>query len=136
GLRVVRLEVLVGDGPLPDRAGDPLAVGPPRLEVLLARPEQGPAIKTRPPSEDPAHVEPPGPAVDVHLPIVVRPLVDQHRLLVLGGAAGRVPTTPLEQQDRLPRARAGSGEGRAPRPTADDDHVEVVQHSRLPTTAP
>src|SRR5262249_21214840 len=86
GLRVVGLQTVVGNGPVPDRAGDSAAVMLARSEVVLARAEQGGPVEGRAPPEDAAHVQPPGGAVDPYRSVVVRPLLDQILLFVGNGA--------------------------------------------------
>ena len=86
GLSVVRLEVRIGNRPIPDRARNALAVVFPRLKILLTRPDQGPAVKTRAAAENAAHIKALGLAVDVDLAVVIRPLIDEHRLFVVSWA--------------------------------------------------
>ena len=80
---VVWLEVGISDRPIPDRSRNALAVISSRLKILLAGPDERPAIKACSPAEDAPHVEPPGRAVDVDLAVVVRPFIDQRRLFVV-----------------------------------------------------
>src|SRR5262249_28449688 len=67
--------------------------------------------------------------VHPYRPVVVWLLVDQHRLLVMALIRQDVLAPPLQEEDALPRPRAGVGKRPAARPAADHNHVEIIRHS-------
>ena len=135
-LVVVRFKIPVGYGPLPDRAGDPLAVVPPRLEILLTRPNQGLPVKTRPAPEG---IPPMYKRRDVPLTSISRSSYGPLSIRMAfssweGPSAGyRLPRS--SNRTDFPRLRRWPRTGPAPRTTADDDHVIVILHPSLPVTA-
>ncbi len=123
GFRVERLERVVGNGPIPDGARDPVAVRAPGVEVVAARAQEGRAVKRGAAAKDPADVQLLGGAVDLDLAVVVRLLVDEHRLFVVGGAVRLIFPSAFEQQHALAGARARRRQRRTAGAAADHKHV-------------
>ena len=101
-----------------------------RMKIVLRRPHQRSAIESRAAAEEAAHVKLPRRAVDVDHAIVVRLLVDEHRLfVVLGWRRKGFPA--LQNQDAFACPRTCVGERRASRATAHDNYVRIVRHPIL-----
>src|SRR4051794_15031214 len=126
GLRVVGLEVGIGDGP----GGRDAAVVLHLLEVALAEPQQGPAVDLGVAADDVLGVRAERGAV-----LVVPALVGDVSLAQedLSGVpvvelAWEVAAA-LEQQDPLARRGEAVRERATARAAADDDHVVVIHRS-------
>ena len=131
GLRVVRLEVVVGDRP---RGRDPVVVAE-LAEVLLAQPVERGAVEFRRAADEVVHLRLEGFAAPVE-PGVRRDVavVDEH---VLGEPVlrlARQPVAPLEQQDPLARGREVARKRAAAGAGANDDDVVRVHASTPPSS--
>ena len=101
------------------------------MKIVLAGAHQGPAVEARAAAQNASHIEASGFAVDVDLAVVVRPFVNQHRLLVVRRAVCDVASTPFEDQDRLSRFRTCISKGGPAGTAAENDHVAIVIQSGL-----
>jgi hypothetical protein len=127
GLRVVRLEIVVGDRPGRRDA----AVVADLAEVALAEPEEDRAVHLRVAADVVLGVRTERDTVLV-VPLLLRDVAllaeDLTRVPVLGLA--RQVAAPLEDQHAQAGRSEPVGERAAPRAAPDDDHVEIV-HARL-----
>src|ERR1700677_245337 len=82
GFSVVRLEVLVRNRPIPNRAGDAFSIMPARIKILLTWPAQSSAVKACPSAQNTPHVKPLDRTVDVDIAVIIRPLIDKRRPFV------------------------------------------------------
>jgi hypothetical protein len=128
GLRVVRLELVVGDRP---RRRDAVVMAE-LAEVLRPQPVQRGPVELRRSADEVVHLR-----VE-RLPLLVVPrvgrdvlVVDEHVLREPVGRLARQPVAALEQEDLLSRRREVPGERSATRAGADDDHVVGVHHVLL-----
>ena len=125
-LRVVRLQLVVGDRP----GGRDAVVVAKLAEVLLAEPVERGAVELRRTTDEVVDLRlerragrvVPGVGGDVAV-------VDEDVLREPVLRLARQPVAALEQQDPLARGRQVAGERPASRPGADDDDVVVVHRS-------
>src|SRR5262249_20983430 len=132
GLQVVRLELLVSDGPGWRDASVVLKLA----EILLPKPEQRRAVELRVPAHCVVRVR----VKRVPLPVVpellrlVTPLdIDQPRIPV--GLLASDEVAPFQQEDAFPGGRQGMGQSATSGTGPDDDDVEVV-HGVEPPEGP
>src|SRR5262245_48447951 len=97
-------------------------------EVIFARAHEGGPKKSRAAAEHAAHIQVPPRAVDFHLAVVVRALVNQHRLLVLSLLLRDILLAPLKEQNFLARPSTSVSQGRPAGAAADDNQISIVWH--------
>ncbi len=123
--RVVGFEVFVLEGPLPDRAGNPIAVMAPRQKILPRGSQQRGAVERAPASGHSADQRTDALAVDLDRAVVGGDPLNQHLLLVLALACVCERDPALDDERSQASVRQRRRGGAAAGPGSDDDGVVV-----------